>query len=253
MLEFERRIKSLRKSRNITQEQLAGYLDVSPQAVSRWETGASCPDISLLPQIAELFGITTDELLGVNETEKRREINAVVTETSALIEKNITEEPIRTLRSALKKYPNNDRLLCTLMYALYAASEDEDFCRAHDAEILSIADRIFEYSQDDDCRNEARRLLVRHCCDTGRKAEALKIAGEMPEIETCLERNIYWVLDGEDRLSYLRDRISDDLRALTWDIWAYETHVPLPPDKKRELEELYRTIDRMVKEKFPET
>ena len=252
MLEFDRRIKSLRKSRNITQEQLAGYLDVSPQAVSRWETGASCPDISLLPQIAGLFEITVDELLGVNEAGKRREINAIVAETSAMIDKNITEEPICTLRAALKKYPNNDRLLCTLMYALYAASEDEDFCRAHDAEILSIADRIFDYSQEEDCRNEARRLLFRHCCDTGRTAEALKIAGEMPDIETCLERNIYWVLDGEDRLSYLRGRIEDDLRALTWDIWAYETHAELPPDEKRELEELYQTIGRMVKEKFPE-
>ena len=188
----------------------------------------------------------------MNEAEKRREINAIVAETSAMIDKNITEEPICTLRAALKKYPNNDRLLCTLMYALYAASEDEDFCRAHDAEILSIADRIFDYSQEEDCRNEARRLLFRHCCDTGRTAEALKIAGEMPGIETCLERNIYWVLDGEDRLSYLRERIEDDLRALTWDIWAYETHAELPPDEKRELEELYQTIDRMVKEKFPE-
>ena len=252
MIEFDRRIKTLRKSRGITQEQLAGYLEISPQAVSRWETGTSCPDISLLPQIAALFEITVDELLGVNEAGKRREIGTVVAETSAMIDKNITGEPIRILRETLKKYPNNDRLLCTLMYALYAASEDEDFCKAHDAEILAIADRIFDYSQDDDCRNEARRLLFRHCCDTGRTAEALKIAGEMPEIETCVERNMYWVLTGEDRLSYLRERISDDLRALTWDIWAYGTHAPLPPEEKRELDELYQKIDRMVKEKFPE-
>ncbi len=253
MIEFDRRIKNLRKSRGITQEQLAGYLEISPQAVSRWETGATCPDIALLPQIAGLFEITVDELLGVNEAEKRREVNAIVAETSAMIDRNITEEPIRALRAALTKYPNNDRLLCTLMYALYAASEDEEFCKAHDAEILSIADRIFDYSADDDCRNEARRLLFRHCCDTGRTAEALKIAGEMPDIETCLERNIYWVLDGEDRLAHLRDRIADDLRELTWAIWAYETHADLPPEEKRELEELYQTIDRMVKEKFPET
>jgi len=252
MIEFDRRIKSLRKSRGITQEQLAGYLEISPQAVSRWETGASCPDISLLPQIAGLFEITVDELLGVNEAEKRREIHAVVAETSAMIDRNITEEPIRTLRAALKKYPNNDRLLCTLMYALYAASEDEDFCRAHDAEILAIADRIFDYSSDEDCRNEARRLLFRHCCDTGRTAEALKIAGDMPDIEACVQRNMYWVLGGEDRLAHLRERIADDLRALTWDIWAYSVHADLPPEERRELEELYTSVDRMVKEKFPE-
>ena len=80
----------------------------------------------------------------------------------------------------------------------------------------------------------------------------MKIADEMPDIETCVQRNIYWVLTGEDRLSYLRERISDDLRALTWDIWAYETHADLPPEEKQELEKLYQTIDRMVKEAFPE-
>lgn len=252
MIEFDRKIKELRKSRSITQEQLAGYLEISPQAVSRWETGATCPDIALLPQIAGLFEITVDELLGVNEVERRREVNAIVAETSAQIDQNITEEPIRILRAALNKYPNDDHLLCTLMYALYAASEDEAFCEAHDAEIVSIAERIFEYSTDDDCRGEARRLLFRHYCDTERKAEALRISGDMPNIEACLERNFYWVLDGEDRLAHLRERIADDLRDLTWAIWAYRTHASLTPEEKQTLETLYTTIERMVKEKFPE-
>ncbi|MBQ3491453.1 MAG: helix-turn-helix transcriptional regulator, partial [Oscillospiraceae bacterium] len=57
-------IKRLRSAKNITQEQLAGYLGVSSQAVSRWECGTACPDISLLPQLADFFEITVDELLG---------------------------------------------------------------------------------------------------------------------------------------------------------------------------------------------
>ncbi|MBR4961737.1 MAG: helix-turn-helix transcriptional regulator, partial [Clostridia bacterium] len=118
MIEFYNKLKAHRKSKNITQEQLAGYLGVSPQAVSRWECGTACPDISMLPQLADFFEITVDEMLGVDEQEKHREIDAIVSETSALIDHNITENPIRVLREGLNRYPNNDRLLCTLMYAL---------------------------------------------------------------------------------------------------------------------------------------
>ena len=57
------KIKSLRKNKNITQEELSLFLSVSPQAVSKWERNLSAPDISLLPAIAGYFGITIDELL----------------------------------------------------------------------------------------------------------------------------------------------------------------------------------------------
>jgi len=250
MTELSKKIKELRKKRNITQEQLADYLEVSPQAVSRWETGLTCPDISNLPRIAELFAITVDELLGVNETEKRREINDIISECEAEIDKNITENAIPKLRAALVKYPGNDRLLCCLMYALYAASEDEDFCREHDAEIFSIARRISEYSTDNDCRNEAQRLLFRHCCDTNRRPEALKLADEMADIETSLQRNIYWALDGSDRVDYLREKTLDDLRELCWDIWAYSVHAELSEDKRSELTDLRENIESSVKEHF---
>ena len=58
------RIKYHRKRLNLTQEQLAQRLGVSAQAVSKWEHNLSCPDIAVLPDIAQLFGITIDELLG---------------------------------------------------------------------------------------------------------------------------------------------------------------------------------------------
>ena len=57
------RIFKFRKEKALTQEELAEKLGVSAQAVSKWEKDASCPDISLLPQLCGELGITTDELL----------------------------------------------------------------------------------------------------------------------------------------------------------------------------------------------
>lgn len=58
------RIKYHRKRLGMTQEQLAQHMGVSTQAVSKWENNLSCPDISVLPELAALFGISVDELLG---------------------------------------------------------------------------------------------------------------------------------------------------------------------------------------------
>ena len=55
-------IRALRQHSGMTQEQVASQLKVSCQAVSKWETGANTPDISLLPSIAALFGVTIDSL-----------------------------------------------------------------------------------------------------------------------------------------------------------------------------------------------
>lgn len=57
------RIAKYRKEKGMTQEALADKLGVSSQAVSKWETDTSCPDISLLPTLAQVLGITVDELL----------------------------------------------------------------------------------------------------------------------------------------------------------------------------------------------
>ena len=65
------RIAKFRKAKGMTQEELANQLGVSSQAVSKWENDASCPDISLLPQLSKVLGVTTDELLtGKNDEVK---------------------------------------------------------------------------------------------------------------------------------------------------------------------------------------
>ena len=58
-----KRIAFFRKEKGLTQEELAQHMGVSPQAVSKWENDQTCPDISALPKLARLFGVTVDELL----------------------------------------------------------------------------------------------------------------------------------------------------------------------------------------------
>ncbi|MBQ9746691.1 MAG: helix-turn-helix transcriptional regulator [Clostridia bacterium] len=70
---FGETFKYYRKSAGYTQEEVAGRLMVTPQAVSKWETGAGTPDISLLVPIADMFGVTTDALLG-NAKKSKEEI-----------------------------------------------------------------------------------------------------------------------------------------------------------------------------------
>lgn len=64
-----KRIAALRKEKGLKQDALAEALGVSPQAVSKWENDQTCPDISLLPKLADLLGVSVDELLSGKEQE----------------------------------------------------------------------------------------------------------------------------------------------------------------------------------------
>lgn len=65
-----KRIVQNRKRLGMTQDKLAEQLGVTAQAVSKWENDQACPDITILPKLAEIFGVTTDELLGISPAEK---------------------------------------------------------------------------------------------------------------------------------------------------------------------------------------
>ncbi len=71
-------LKRLRKERNITQEKLAEFIGVSFQAVSKWERNEGYPDITLLPVLANFFGVTTDELIGMNEIKDKQKLDEIL-------------------------------------------------------------------------------------------------------------------------------------------------------------------------------
>lgn len=76
-------IQQLRKEKNLTQKELAAQLDVTDKAVSKWERGLSCPDISLIMPLAKILGVTAGELLngGKNAGPLKEEAQRVIEET----------------------------------------------------------------------------------------------------------------------------------------------------------------------------
>ncbi|MBQ7761884.1 MAG: helix-turn-helix transcriptional regulator [Clostridia bacterium] len=74
MIRINEQIAFLRKQKGLTQENLAQALGVTNQSVSKWEAAQSCPDISLLPEIAQYFGVSIDELLGYKVVDNHQNI-----------------------------------------------------------------------------------------------------------------------------------------------------------------------------------
>ncbi len=80
---FGKRFQELRKEKKMTQEEVAEKLNISSQAVSKWENDISYPDVSLLLEISEMFGTTVDTLLGKEEDKpvvalEKRDVNKML-------------------------------------------------------------------------------------------------------------------------------------------------------------------------------
>ena len=78
MIEMGAKIRQLRLSRGMTQEELGNELGVSPQAVSKWEGGLTLPDIQLLPELAVLFGVSIDELFSITDESRMDRIENMI-------------------------------------------------------------------------------------------------------------------------------------------------------------------------------
>ena len=75
-------IKAARRAKELTQEQMAEYLHLSVSAISQWESGRTMPDITALPAICNLLGISADTLLGIDLAHRAEKIKAVRDEAS---------------------------------------------------------------------------------------------------------------------------------------------------------------------------
>ena len=114
------KLRELRRKKDITQEELANRFGISPQAVSKWERGEGFPDITLLPELAQYFDITIDELMGMEEERMRAKLDAYDEEDREYGNLGETEKRVALWERAHEEFPNSVRATYALMSALYS-------------------------------------------------------------------------------------------------------------------------------------
>lgn len=219
-------IKSLRKQKDITQEQLAEMLGVSCQSVSRWESGVCYPDMELLPQLAKFFEITVDKILGVDDIAENKKVEEYLERFQKAINKGKIDECIAIAREGVAEYPNNYFLLDKLMCALFVSVDNsgnipdwEENMEKYDAEITALGERIMKYCPDQNIRIAATaRLAFNHVLHE-RKAIGRQIYETLPPMELCREMHIWWALEEEEKLTFLQKAIKDSYELLNTFIW----------------------------------
>lgn len=155
-------IKNLRKERNVSQEKLAEYLNISFQAVSKWETGNAYPDISLLPDIARFFGITVDELLQVEKLDEERLCKEYEEKAKALFRDGRRGEVLALAQEAYRQLPNNTTVKESLMSAYF----DTDKVKYRD-EIINLGTEIYNSDAKMYYKGQAIRQIAETYAENG--------------------------------------------------------------------------------------
>ena len=229
-------IKLFRKAKDITQEQLAEMLNVSSQSVSRWELGICYPDMDLLPMLAEIFEITVDKLLGVDNIAEKKKVDEYLNRFQVAINQGKIDECISIAREGVAEYPNNYALLNKLMYALFVSGDDtgnisnwKENMENYDAEITSLGERIMKYCPDQNIRLEAISRLAFNHCEQGRKEIGKQIYEMLPPMILCRENQMWWSLEEDEKTSFLQKQIKKSYDMLYDFIWILATCGKLSP------------------------
>ena len=107
-MSFGQVIKRLRRNADMTQEQLAEMLSISPQAVSRWETDTAMPDISLLRPLSNIFGVTADVLLEIDVSRVNESVESYKQRITESYRNHKYQEMLDLARLACKEIPNKE-------------------------------------------------------------------------------------------------------------------------------------------------
>ena len=140
------KIRELRKKKGITQEVLASVLSVSPQAVSKWESGLTYPDMEMIPIIAGYFEVSMDMLFDYDVREMKAKIQKITDEARKYFFDD-TPRYIDTIKAALQEYPENEFLLCCLLDAYEYALRDQNDT-SHLDELIELSQKIITESSD---------------------------------------------------------------------------------------------------------
>ncbi|MBQ9087098.1 MAG: helix-turn-helix transcriptional regulator [Clostridia bacterium] len=185
------KIKELRKQRGITQEQLADVIGVSFQAVSKWENNISLPDITLAPVLAGYFGVSLDDLFDYNLEKIKSEVLSIARKTVKYREKD-QEEGRKIIEEGLKKFPNNDILLCNMLYLINYWKEPD--------KTIDIALRVIDVTKDNSTKYDALRFLAYAYKAKGDIGSARSALEQIPEIYFSRLSEMAYILSGEEKM-----------------------------------------------------
>ena len=211
------KIRELRRAKNLTQEQLATTLNISAQAVSKWEMGASYPDMTMIPTLAALFGVSLDELFDFDVKDVDKEIEAIRLEYNKYFWGNF-EKAEQILLDGLKVYPASIQLK-TELFELYAYNADRGDEIVNKA--FELGGQIIQISQDVfcTCRTKANMIHIY------RYLENEKGQDHYDEIEKIIETLPYmypYMLQDKMRLSasFIKGEVgmkeAIDLKNIEW-------------------------------------
>lgn len=245
------KIKALRKSSGLTQEALAAALNISYQSVSKWESAAASPDISHLVPLANLFGVTLDELFDRGRDTEERDLAAYLEKEQQLSHDGLIEQRLELWQTAAAKYPNNHTCLRYLANALWKVRHLSTIPLEVRTEYLgrsiAINERLVKEADDLSVRFGALQILVFSLSDPtfpfADEQKAVEYANMAPSFycsrEMFLERAYFSEENREKARGILHqstlmflDCISQNIRTQEWKnpnerIEAYETVVKL--------------------------
>ena len=140
------KIRELRKKKGITQEGLAFVLSVSPQAVSKWESGLTYPDMEMIPIIAGYFEVSLDILFDYDIREMKAKIQKLIDDAWEYFFDD-TQKYIEIMMNALEEYPGNEDLLLALLEA-YEYNLRDKGDTSHLDEMIELSQKIITESTD---------------------------------------------------------------------------------------------------------
>ncbi len=197
------KIKELRKKQGMTQEALAAALNISTQAVSKWECGVSYPDILMMPVLANLFGVAIDALYDYDATHTDDKITEIIRESKQWFW-SAPEKCEAFLTDALKQYPANIRLMTELLRLWEAHLRQDGYTDALGEKAIRMAETIIGKTDDLFAECTAKASLASIYLLRGSYAEAKALIDTLPTMYPYMlndkMRVSAYQLHGEDRL-----------------------------------------------------
>lgn len=244
-------IKTLRKSKDITQEMLADYLGVSFQTVSKWERGDCFPDIIMLPSLANFFKVSIDELMGMNEIRSKQYLNDIYTLAHQYENDGKHQEATDVLRKALKLFPNNYSLMSELALSLSFQSLNDDKENVNVKEAIELCERVLANSTSEKVRSTTRTNLCFLYNSVCEKQKALDLARTLPHIWECREMVFPELHEGSEYIEALKKCIYSIVSVICEKICRINGHKKTISEIT-EMIALGPQVSDYASEKFPE-